>query len=109
MSPVQRELRHTPASERHKIPTFLNFYAEGELGGLIFDGTGKCTTLRRDFPEPGLNVAACFLHLGGLEDRYAGGLLTSNTVVSRNVTGDKSDPPGYVQPSIATVRLWRRR
>jgi hypothetical protein len=87
----------------------LNFYAEGELGGLTFDGRGKCTTLRRDFPEPGLNVATCFLNLSGLEDRYAGGLLTTNTLVSRNVTGDKSDPPGYVQPSIATVRLWRRR
>jgi hypothetical protein len=90
MSPVQRELRHTPASERHKIPTFLNFYAEGELGGLIFDGTGKCTTLRRDFPEPGLNVAARFLHLGGLEDRYAGGLLTSNTVVSPKLCADSA-------------------
>jgi hypothetical protein len=90
-------------------PDVLNFYAEGELGGLRFEGRGKCTTLRRDFPEPGLNAATCFLHLGGLEERYAGGLLTTNTLVARNVTGDKSDPPGYVQPSIATVRLWRRR
>jgi hypothetical protein len=90
-------------------PDVLSFYAEGELGGSLFEGNGKCTTLRKDFPEPGLNVATCFLHLAGLDDRYAGGLLTSNTLVSRNVTGDKSDPPGYVQPSIATVRLWRRR
>jgi hypothetical protein len=90
-------------------PDILNFYAEGELGGLLFEGRGKCTTLRRDFPEPGLNVATCFLHLGRLGDRYAGGLLTTNTLVSRNVTSDKSDPPGYVQPSIATVRLWRKR
>jgi hypothetical protein len=90
-------------------PDVLNFYAEGELVGLRFEGRGKCTALRRDFPEPGLNAATCFLHLGGLEELDAGGLLTTNTLVARNVTGDKSDPPGYVQPSIATVRLWGRR
>jgi len=27
----------------------------------------------------------------------------------RVAPGDVSDPPGYVQPSIATVRIWRTR
>jgi len=27
----------------------------------------------------------------------------------RKPIGDESDPPGYAQPSIATIRLWRRR
>jgi hypothetical protein len=25
------------------------------------------------------------------------------------VLGGVSDPPGYTQPSIATIRLWRKR
>lgn len=86
----------------------LNFYAEGEIAGLRFTGKGKCTTVKRDFPEPGLTVVTCFLELGGLKDPYVGGLLTSNTIFSRSLTGETSDPPGYVQSSIATVRLWRK-
>jgi hypothetical protein len=90
-------------------PNLLNFYAEGVITGIRFTGRGKCTFLKTDFPEPGLNESTCFLELSGLKDPYAGGLLTTNTLRSRNVIGDKSDPPGYIQPSIATVRLWRRR
>ena len=90
-------------------PNLLNFYAEGEIAGIRFTGRGKCTFLKTEFPEPGLSESTCFLHLGGLKDPYAGGLLTTNTLRSRNIIGDKSDPPGYIQPSIATVRLWRRR
>jgi hypothetical protein len=37
----------------------------------------QATPALSDFPEPGLNVATCFLHLGRLGDRYAGGLLTT--------------------------------
>jgi len=89
-------------------PNLLNFYGEGEIAGIRFTGRGRCTSLKTDAPEPGLNESTCFLDLGGLKDPYKGGLLTTNTLRSRNITGDKSDPPGYVQPSIATVRLWRR-
>jgi hypothetical protein len=89
-------------------PNLLNFYGEGEIAGIRFTGRGRCTSLKADAPEPGLNESTCFLDLGGLKDPYKGGLLTTNTLRSRNITGDKSDPPGYVQPSIATVRLWRR-
>jgi hypothetical protein len=89
-------------------PNLLNFYGEGEIAGIRFTGKGRCTSLKIDSPEPGLNESTCFLDLGGLRGPYTGGLLTTNTLRSRNITGDKSDPPGYVQPSIATVRLWRR-
>jgi hypothetical protein len=90
-------------------PNLLNFYGEGEIAGISFTGRGRCTSLKADFPEPGLNESTCFLDLSGLKASYTGGLLTTNTLRSRNITGDKSDPPGYVQPSIATVRLWRRK
>jgi hypothetical protein len=30
-------------------------------------------------------------------------------MVSRQAIGGISDPAGYVQPSIATIRLWKRR
>ena len=89
-------------------PNLLNFYGEGELAGIRFTGSGRCTSLKTDAPEQGLTESTCFLHLGGLKDPYTGGLLTTNTLRSRNIIGDKSDPPGYLQPSIATVRLWRR-
>ena len=89
-------------------PNLLNFYGEGEIAGIRFTGRGRCTSLKTDSPEPGLNESTCFLDVGGLKDPYTGGLLTTNTLRSRNIIGDKSDPPGYVQPSIATVRLWRR-
>ena len=90
-------------------PTTVNFYAEGVLGGVPFTGSGDCRALKQDFPEPGIAVYRCFLELRDLPNRYVGGQLTTNTVVSRNTIGDKSDPPGYTQPSIATVRLWKRR
>jgi len=47
--------------------------------------------------------------LGQLPDPYLGGLLMANTINSRAPLGGVSDPPGYTQPSIATVRLWKRR
>ena len=88
-------------------PNIRDFYAEGEIAGMSFRGRGKCTLLKMDFPELGLSIATCFLHLSGLKVPYTGGLLTSNTLVARNTTGEQSDPPRYVQPSIATVRLWK--
>jgi hypothetical protein len=86
-----------------------NFYAEGEIAGIVFRGIGKCTTLRTDFPERGVSSTTCFLNLGAMKEPYVGGLLTTNSLLARNATGEQSDPPGYVQPSIATVRLWKRR
>lgn len=87
----------------------LNFRAEGTLSGIPFVGKGECLTVKRDFPERGLTVMRCFLDLQGLPPTYVGGQLTSNTVLSRVAVGEASDPAGYTQPSIVTVRLWKHR
>ena len=90
-------------------PKLLNFYAEGALGSATFTGRGECLAGKADYPEIGITTSRCFLHLGDLPKEYVGGELTTNSIRSRNVIGDVSDPPGYTQPSIATIRLWRRR
>lgn len=86
----------------------LNLYLEIELNGIRFIGIGKCTGVRSDFPEAGVGILACFANLSGLVKPYVGGLLTTNTLISRK-GGAESEPEGYVQASIATVRLWKRR
>ena len=90
-------------------PASLNFFSEGNLGDVTFTGRGNCLSTRTDYPEPGINGFRCYLDLTDLPAEYAGGTLTTNTIGSRNVAGGVTDPPGYVQASIATVRLWRRR
>ena len=90
-------------------PARFSFYAEGALGGTPFIGQGDCLMARQDFPEQGIRLFRCFLDLSGLPEAYVGGHLTTNTVTSKRSTGDVSDPPGYVQPSIATIRLWKKR
>jgi hypothetical protein len=86
-----------------------NFYAEGVFGAMTFTGSGQCLTVRPDYPEPGLEVARCFLDLRDVSGGYIGGLLTTNTMRSRQLIGVITDPPGYTQNSIATIRLWKRR
>jgi hypothetical protein len=86
-----------------------NFYAEGVLAGVSATGKGKCTAIAADFPEPGITSLRCFLILSNLSAPYVAGVLTTNSVTSREPIGDRSDPPGYIQPSIATIRLWRKR
>jgi hypothetical protein len=85
------------------------FYAEGDLNGVHLTGRGECRTEGRESPEPGITPWRCYLDLTGLPVGYVGGQLTTNTVVSRAALGAASDPVGYTQPSIATVRLWRKR
>ena len=89
-------------------PTLSSFYAEGALGTVTFTGRGECRSVK-DYPEPGIVFSRCFLELSDLPKGYVGGQLTTSSINSRNVLGGKSDPPGYTQPSIATVRLWKRR
>lgn len=89
--------------------TLQNFYAEGSLGAVTFTGKGECAANQTDYPEAGITGVRCFLHLSDLSSEYVGGELTTNSVRSRNVLGGVSDPPGYTQPSIATIRLWKRR
>jgi len=85
-----------------------NWYAEGALGGTPFKGNGECRRRKADFPEPGLRALNCFLDLSGLPSGYVGGLLTTNSMTSLE-SGLETDPPGYTQTSIATIRLWRKR
>ena len=86
-----------------------NFYGEGQIAGVNATGKGKCTVIAVDFPEAGITSFRCFLVLANLSPPYFAGLLTTNTVRSREALGERSDPPGYIQPSIATIRLWRKR
>jgi hypothetical protein len=86
-----------------------NFYAEFAMASLTFTGKGKCTAIAPNFPESGITSVRCFLVLSSLPPPYVAGVLTTNSVTSRQPIGDRSDPPGYTQPSIATIRLWRKQ
>jgi hypothetical protein len=90
-------------------PAVSNFYAEGTLGSIAFTGIGECRVVKSNFPEPGLFPLRCFLDLSHLPVGYVAGELTTNSVLSRNVLGTQTDPPGYTQASIATIRLWKTR
>jgi hypothetical protein len=92
-----------PARER----ALQNFYAEVKLDSITFRGNGECLALKVDFPEAGLFPVRCQLVLSGLPVPYVGGLLTTNTMVSRAAFGGDTDPAGYMQASIATIRLWK--
>jgi hypothetical protein len=90
-------------------PARQNFYAEVKLGAISFRGKGECLALGIDFPEAGLFPVRCQLVLSGLPSPYVGGLLTTNTLTSRAALGGDTDPPGYTQASIATIRLWKSK
>lgn len=94
-----------PTEERAR----QHFYAEVKLGAIAFRGKGECLALAIDFPETGLFPVRCQLILSGLPQPYVGGLLTTNTMTTRAAFGGDTDPPGYTQASIATIRLWRAR
>jgi len=40
---------------------------------------------------------------------YVGGLLTTNAMTSAAAFGGDTEPLGYTQASIATIRLWRKK
>ena len=85
------------------------WYGEGTLVSTPFKAIGECRLGKPDFPERGLTAMNCRLDLSGLPSGYVGGVLTSNTMQSRKRQGIETDPPGYTQTSIATIRLWRKR
>ena len=86
-----------------------NFFAEIELGAISFRGRGECLALGIDVPEAGLFPVRCQLVLSGLPAPFVGGLLTTNTITSKALFGGDTDPSGYTQASIATIRLWKAR
>lgn len=87
----------------------FQFYGAFEVNGLTGVAEGDCRSGKPDFPEAGLKTFACFFALSGLPAPYVGGQLTTNSVNSKAITGEASDPSGYTQVSIATVRLWKAR
>jgi hypothetical protein len=86
-----------------------NFYAEIQIGSLSFHGKGECLAMAINTPETGLFPVRCQLVLGGLPVPYVGGILTTNTMTSKAGFGGDTDPAGYTQASIATIRLWKAR
>jgi hypothetical protein len=90
-------------------PARQKFHAQIELGAKSFRGDGECSAVRLDFPQAGLFPVHCWLVLSGLTAPYVGGLLTTNTVTSRAAYGAESNPPGYTQASVATIRLWKSK
>ncbi|MDP1910650.1 MAG: hypothetical protein Q8K85_20305 [Hyphomicrobium sp.] len=90
-------------------PALQNFYAEIKLGSISFRGDGECRAVKVDFPQAGLFPVRCQLILSGLPAPYVGGLLTTNTMTSKAPFGGDTDPPGYTQASIATIRLWKSK
>jgi sugar lactone lactonase YvrE len=93
-----------PTSER----TRQNFYAQVRLGSVELQGAGECVALLADVPEAGFYGVRCHLLFRDLPAPYAAGLLTTNTLTSPVAFGSETNPPGYTQASIATLRLWRR-
>lgn len=86
-----------------------NFFAEIALGAISFRGSGECLALGIDVPEAGLFPVRCQLVLSGLPAPFVGGLLTTNTITSKAIFGGDTDPSGYIQASMATIRLWKAR
>ena len=90
-------------------PARQNFYAEIKVGSLSFRGNGECLAVKINFPDAGLFPVRCQLILSGLPAPYVGGLLTTNTITSKAAFGGDTNPPGYTQASIATIRLWKSK
>jgi hypothetical protein len=86
-----------------------SFYGEFVIAGKEFKATGECHTARSDYPEAGLATLRCSSALHDLPAGYLGGQLTTNSLTSRNASGVDTNPPGYVQSSIVTIRLWRTK
>lgn len=90
-------------------PSDILFYGEFEANGVKGKARGDCKSGPPEFPEQGLRLFACYFLLSDLPASYAGGQLTTNSVNSKNITGETSDPSGYIQVSVATMRLWKKR
>ena len=83
------------------------FYAGVELGAISFRGSGECLALGIDVPEAGLFPVRCQLVLSSLPTPFVGGFSPPTRSRARPPFGD-TDPSGYTQASIATIRLWKR-
>jgi hypothetical protein len=89
-------------------PAVSNFYTEMDVGTISWKGLGDCRLTKSDAPEHGMLIWRCFLDLSDLPGSYAGGVLITNSLSSRAPNGLVSDPPGYTQTAIITIRLWKK-
>jgi hypothetical protein len=87
----------------------FKFYLEMLLGNRTLKWIGDCSQTKSDFPEKGVGIVRCSFNLSDPLGPYVGGQLTTNSLTSRKSLGLESDPPGYTQTSIATIRLWKKR
>jgi hypothetical protein len=71
-------------------------YAELMIGSKTFIANGECRQ-------------TCSGDLSASDDQYVGGLLTTSSISSLRDVGLETDPPGYTQSSIATIRVWKKR
>ena len=90
-------------------PMIITAYLEFLLGSKAFTGIGECRFVKSDFPERGINSGHCFLDVSAPDDQYVGGLATTNSITSLKDVGLDTDPPGYTQASIVTLRVWKKR
>ena len=88
--------------------TAVNFYLEGTFGTLSISGRGECDLAVGDMPEKDMFVSRCVVPLKVASDSYTGGLLVTSSLTSKELYGLVTNPPGYTQVSIGTIRLWRR-
>jgi len=86
-------------------PAVFNFYLESSLSGLAISGKGALANQ----PEKNMYVSRCTVPLKVASDAYVGGLLVTSSMTTNEATfGLQTNPPGYTQVSIATIRLWRK-
>ena len=89
--------------------TIMQLYGEFAVHGITGKAFGPCHMTKSDFPEKGIRLFGCMFELYDLPSQYVGGQLTTNSVTSPKLFGIESEPPGYTQVSIATIRLWKKR
>jgi hypothetical protein len=87
----------------------LELYGEFAVHSITGKAFGKCHMTKADFPEKGIRLFGCIFELYDLPPQYVGGQLTTNSVTSPKLFGTETEPAGYTQVSIATIRLWRKR
>jgi hypothetical protein len=88
-------------------PNVLNFYGEGEIGGVRFKGDGDCARDERA-PIGGATSLRCYNRAAVLNEGYSGGLLVSNTIAPPEFPAGGVAPAGYLATSVAVARFWRK-
>lgn len=90
-------------------PATASFYGEFVLASMTFKAIGECRTARTNYPAQGLTILRCASELRDLPSAYIGGQLTTNSLTSQAAAGDRTEPEEYIQSSVVTIRIWRKR